>query len=224
VDGDRVSQEVTDTKRAKLLHGVLKNLVTLSATGSLHQHPESEAEVAMCVGALAARFANLPSKAQNFQNSSTQAQLGDVAELALVEFARGTTLATRRLQSLVTGSNKSLEYLNAARSAAKASLRLATHCESLLCDWEERKTRGGADDDQKENVPKTFPPTSAVSDQTAHSAFHPGGVEATLVRHALLALAGGAGAKARHLVPRVLATLRETAEVRAFPNPHIPPP
>jgi len=39
---------------------------------------------------------------------------------------------------------------------------------------------------------------------------HPGGMEPTLVRHALLALAGGAASvpRARHLLPRVLALLR----------------
>ena len=66
--------------------------------------------------------------------------------------------------------------------------------------------------------------TSRAGEQFARAVTLLDCVEATLVRHALLALAGGAGAKARHLVPRVLATLRETAEVRAFPNPHIPPP
>ena len=57
----------------------------------------------------------------------------------------------------------------------------------------------------------SFPPPSARgggSDATAVDAFHPEGLEPTLTHHALLALAGGAGARARHLIPRVLALLR----------------
>ena len=71
---------------------------------------------------------------------------------------------------------------NEARGAAKASLRLALYCDELL----------KSPDDSKSEYIRDL------------------GLEPSLVRHALLALAGGASGvpRARHLIPRVLALLR----------------
>ena len=184
--GERVAPQVTDAKKGKFLHNALKSLLTVRTKGSLRSHPEAEAQAAACVGALASRLARL----------STQIDgVGDMRDLASLEFARAATLAKECAQYASAP-------LNPARGAAKASLRLALHCESILCD---REARSASNENDKI---ETFPPQSAAADGKAHSAFHPEGLEPTLVRHALLALAGGAGARARHLVPRVLATLR----------------
>ena len=96
------------------------------------------------------------------------------------------------------------ERTNAARAAAKASLRFASHCEATLC------AREASALGEKSEIRDSLDWNSifGAPDATAAAAFHPKGLEPTLARHALLALAGGAGTRARHLVPRVLASLR----------------
>ena len=127
------------------------------------------------------------------------------------------TLAMRRAEKLQTrnrsgdGANgddawvgPGNERTNAARAAAKASLRFASHCEATLC------AREASALGEKSEIRDSLDWNSifGAPDATAAAAFHPKGLEPTLARHALLALAGGAGARARHLVPRVLASLR----------------
>ena len=225
VDGARAARREEDQRRASLLRGVLRSLRRVREEGSLSAYPEAEAEAAACVGALASRLARFEAGANTSDASGPTAEDGEtgflraseLATLARVEYARAATLATRRAEKLKTqnrsgdGANgddawvgPGNERTNAARAAAKASLRFASHCEATLC------AREASALGEKSEIHDSLDWNSifGAPDATAAAAFHPKGLEPTLARHALLALAGGAGARARHLVPRVLASLR----------------
>ena len=87
------------------------------------------------------------------------------------------------------------------RAAAKASLRFASHCEATLSSLSSSSSTLGNEASLSLGLgasSSSFPPPSAAgvgSDATAVDAFHAEGLEPTLTRHALLALAGGAGAR-----------------------------
>ena len=227
VDGARAARREEDQRRASLLRGVLRSLRRVREEGSLSAYPEAEAEAAACVGALASRLARFEagantSDASGCLRTAEDGETGflrasELATLARVEYARAATLATRRAEKLKTrnrsgdGANgddawvgPGNERTNAARAAAKASLRFASHCEATLC------AREASALGEKSEIHDSLDWNSifGAPDATAAAAFHPKGLEPTLARHALLALAGGAGARARHLVPRVLASLR----------------
>ena len=217
VDGARAARREEDQRRASLLRGVLRSLRRVREEGSLSAYPEAEAEAAACVGALASRLARLEAGANESEGPS--GHTGDLPTLACVEYARAATLARRRAETpsqifisatrgnqsgdgAVDGDDAIDERTNAARAAAKASLRFASHCEATLCAREASSALG------EERLELDWNSMIGAPDDTAAAAFHPKGLEPTLARHALLALAGGAGARARHLVPRVLASLR----------------
>jgi hypothetical protein len=234
VDGARVAQHEEDRARASLLRGVLRSLTRVQRENSLKTYKEAEAEVASCVGALASRLARLDPEGVFFPGgtgSRTDAAVsafagdeprraGELVELACVEYARAATLARRRAEAFektigAAGrtSPRDGTATNAARAAAKASLRFALHCEATLSSLSSSSSALGNEASLSLGLgaSSSFPPPSARgggSDATAENAFHPEGLEPTLTRHALLALAGGAGARARHLIPRVLALLR----------------
>jgi hypothetical protein len=234
VDGARVAQHEEDRARASLLRGVLRSLTRVQKENSLVAYKEAEAEVASCVGALASRLARLDPEGVFFPGgtaSRTDAAVsafagdeprraGELVELACVEYARAATLARRRAEAFektigAAGrtSPRDGTATNAARAAAKASLRFALHCEATLSSLSSSSSALGNEASLSLGLgaSSSFPPPSARgggSDATAENAFHPEGLEPTLTRHALLALAGGAGARARHLIPRVLALLR----------------
>ena len=207
VDGARAAREESDRARAELLRGVLRSLRRVREEGSLGAYPHLEAEAAACVGAIASRLARL--EAVEAGGSEPVFGSDSLDELARVEYARAATLAERRSRETSAGRS------DAARAAAKASLRLASHCEAMLCA---REASALGDAAEAALGGASFPPASAALDATAAAAFHPEGLEPTLVRHALLALAGGAGARARHLVPRVLASLRGDGGARDAPE------
>ena len=233
VDGARAAREESDAARAGLLRGALRSLRRVREEGSLSAWPDLEAEAAACVGAIASRLARLEAPEAEGSDAFAEREprgAGRLNELACVEYARAATLAGRwsREASAERSADRQTDVSrddaddadgevasettrrreNAARAAAKASLRFASHCEATLCAREASALGGAAEASLGGD---SFPPASAASDATAAVAFHPEGLEPTLARHALLALAGGAGARARHLVPRVLASLRGDA-------------
>lgn len=182
VDGVR---ELPEARNAALLNKSLTTILGFQKKGDLDVYPAEAAEAATIAGRFAAALAPLASYLPDGASSSAGGDANALSALAIDNFANAVALATQS---------------DGARGAAKASLRLAMHCDDVLRAKESNDDR----DDGRDAIDARF-----RGDETG--ALHPGGLEPSLVRHALLALAGGAARvpKARHLIPRVLALLRE---------------
>ena len=177
----------------KLLDTILESMLRLQARGSLDAYPAAAAEAATSVGRLAEAAASLARR----RGVETSVEFARLDALAFDNYARAVALASRDDPNDREGS------ANAARRAAKASLRLALFCDGLPAAA--APTRDGTSSAGSGTESSAHPGSPAF-----HHAIHPLGVEPTLVRHAMLALAGGAAGtpRARHLIPRVLAILR----------------
>jgi DNA-dependent protein kinase catalytic subunit len=165
------------------LEKTLDGMLRVVARGTLDAYPECAAEAEACVGRLAAELAG-----RTREGSRLQA-------IAREHFQRAVAVASSGGAGGADRTNTNTNT-NAARSAAKASLRFAAFLDDELASREAAEARRGA---------ASEPPRGGVFAADA----------GMLVRHALLALVGGGGrgalAKARHLIPRVLALLRGDA-------------